>query len=76
VFANEAIVHAIFQPSEVDDQTVVGILAKIDHQKPLKTARDAVLSRKVAKRMKYKSMVSHRMLVGECVDLHPLAYAI
>ena len=76
VFANEAIAHAIFQPSKVDDQTAVGILAEINHQKPLKAARDAVLSGKVAKRMKYKSMVSHQILVGECVDLHPLAYAV
>jgi len=47
----------------VDDQTVVRILDEINHQEPLKAARDAVLSRKVEKRMKYKSMVSHRMLV-------------
>lgn len=69
VFANEGIVHAVFQPSKVDDQTVVGILAEIDHEKSLKAARDAALSVTVAKRMKNKSMVSHRMRLGERADL-------
>ena len=63
-FANEAIVNAIFQPSKVDNQSVVGILAEINHQKPLKVAREGVLTRKMAKRGKYKSMVSHLMLAG------------
>jgi len=76
VFANEAIVHAIFQPLKVDDQTVVDILAEINRNKPLKAARDAVLSGKVAKTKKYSSMVRHRILVGECADLSPLAYAV
>jgi hypothetical protein len=75
VFANEAIVHAIFQPSKVDDQTVVDILAEINVDKPLKAARDAVLSGKLAETKKYKPMVRHRMLVGERTDLNPLACA-
>ena len=63
-FANERMVHAIFQPSKVDDQTVVGILAEINREKPLKAARDGVLSGTLAKRKKNKSMVSHRMLLS------------
>jgi hypothetical protein len=73
VFANEAIVHAVFQPSKVDNQTVMDILAEINHDKPLKKARDAVLSGKLAEKQKYNSMVRHQMLVGECADLNPLA---
>ena len=57
VFANEAIVHAIFQPSKVDDKTVVDILAKFNHDNSLKAARDAVLSGKVVLAKKIKSMV-------------------
>jgi hypothetical protein len=72
VFANEAIVHAIFQPSTVDDQAVVDILAEISDDKPLKDARDAVLSGKLAETKKYKSMVRHRILVSERADLNPL----
>jgi hypothetical protein len=75
VFANEAIVHAIFQPSMVDDQTVVDILAEISDDKPLKDARDAVLSGKLAETKKYKSMVRHRILVSERADLNPLDQA-
>jgi hypothetical protein len=62
VFANEAIVHAIFQPSNVDDQTVVDILAEINNDTSLNAARGAVLSRKVAETKKYKPMVRHEML--------------
>jgi len=66
---NEAIVHAIFQPLKVDDQTVVDILAEIDRDKPLKVARDTVLSGKVAETKKYQSMVRHPMLFGERADI-------
>jgi len=59
VFANEAIVDTVFQPSKVDDQTVVDILSEI---KFLKTARNKVLSTKFAKKQNYEPMVSHRML--------------
>jgi methionyl-tRNA formyltransferase len=58
----EAIVHAIFQPSNVDDQTVVDILAEINNDTSLNAARGAVLSRKVAETKKYKPMVRHEML--------------
>ena len=76
VFANEAIVHAIFRPSKVDDQIIADIIAEINHDQHLKAARDAVLSRKLAKRMKYEPTVSHQMLVGERADFIPLDYAI
>jgi len=59
VFANEAIVEAIFQPSEVDDQTVVDILAEVNDDKPLKAARDSVLSGKLAETKLYKYLVCH-----------------
>src|SRR5258706_4412111 len=74
VFANEAIVHAIFQPSKVDNKTVVDILAKINDDNSLKAARDAVLSGKVVEAKKYKFMVNHRILVSECANHNPLAY--
>ena len=76
VFANESIVDAIFQPSKVDDQTVVDILAKINYDNSLKAARDAVLSGKVVEVRKYKSMVRHRILTSERANLNALAYAI
>jgi len=38
VFVNEAIVHVIFQPSKVDNKTVVDILAKINDDNSLKAA--------------------------------------
>jgi hypothetical protein len=62
VFANEAIVEAIFQPSKVDDQTIVDILAEMKSAKPLKTARNSVLSSKLAETKKYKPLVRHGML--------------
>jgi hypothetical protein len=62
VFANEAIVDVIFQPSKVDDHTVVGILDEIENDKTLKAARDSVVSCNVAEKKKYKSLVRHRML--------------
>jgi len=62
VFANKAIVDTVFQPSKVDDQTVVDILAEINTVKSLKTARTKVLSKKLAEKKKYEPMVRHRML--------------
>ena len=75
VFANEAIVHAIFQPSKVDDQTVVDILTKINDDNSLKAARRSALSGKVVEATKYKSIVCHRILVSERANLNLLAYA-
>ena len=57
VFANEAIVDTVFQPSKVDDKTVKDILAEIDVVKSLKTARRSVLSNKLGETKKYKFMV-------------------
>jgi len=62
VFANEAIVDTIFQPSEVDDQTVAVILAEMNGDKDLKAARASVLSNKLAETKKYKALVRHRVL--------------
>ena len=59
VFANEAIVDAVFQPSKVDDQTVTDILAEIKENAELKAARNLVLQRK-AEIKKYRAMVSHQ----------------
>ena len=61
VFANDAIVNSVFQPSKVDDKTVTDILAEIDVDKSLKTALDSVLSRKLGKRIRNKSIVRHAM---------------
>ena len=60
----------------MDGQIVMDILAEIDHDKSLKAARDAVLSGKLAETKKYKSMVSHQVIVRECADLDPLDCAI
>jgi len=57
VFANEAIVDVVFQPSKVDDQTVADILAEIDGDQSLKAARALVLSSKLAETKKYWPMV-------------------
>ena len=62
VFANEAIVDAIFQPSKVDDQIIEDILAELNDDKDLKAARNSVLSSSNAETKKYKSLVRHRML--------------
>ena len=62
VFANEAIVDAIFQPSKVDDQIIEDILAELNDDKDLKAARNSVLSSNNAETKKYKSLVRHRML--------------
>jgi len=62
VFANEAIVEAIFQPSKVDGQTVANILAEINDDKTLKAARGSVLSGKLAETKMLKSLVRRRMV--------------
>jgi len=76
VFANEAIVEAIFKPSKVEHKTIVEIIAAMNDNKNLKAARSSVLSNKLAETKKYKSLVRHRMLTfrGDS-DLIPLAYA-
>ena len=61
VFANEAIVDAVFQPSKVDDRTVREILAEINVDKSLKTALNAVVSNKPAETKKYPFMVRRGM---------------
>ena len=61
VFASEAIVDAVFQPSKVDDQTVTDILAEIKDNADLKAVRNLVLQRK-AEIKKYKAMVGRLML--------------
>ena len=61
VFANEAIVDTVFQPSKVDDQTIMDILTEINTVKLLKTARNKVLSKKLAETKKYEPMVRHQM---------------
>ena len=73
VFANEAIVQAIFQPSKVDDKTVVDIISEINHDDSLRAARDAALSGKVVEAQKYKSMVRHWILVNERANFKSLA---
>jgi len=62
IFANEAIVGAVFQPSKVKDQTVKDILAEIDDDPSLKAARSAVLHGKLAETKKYGPLVCHHML--------------
>ncbi len=62
VFANEAIVDAIFQPSKVDDQVILDIFVEMNEDKILKAARNAVLSGTRAETKKYKSLVRRRML--------------
>ncbi len=57
VFANEAIVDAIFQPSKVDDQIIVDIFVEMNEDKILKAARNAVLSSTRAETKKYESLV-------------------
>ena len=61
VFANEAIVDAVFQPSKVDDETVSHILAEINDASALKTARNVVLKGS-AEIKKYPHMVCHPSL--------------
>ena len=67
VFANEAIVDTVFQPSKVDDQTVVDILTEISTVKSLKTARNKILSKKLAEK-EYEPMVRYRN-VGSPVEM-------
>jgi hypothetical protein len=69
VFANEAIVDELFQPAKVDDQVVVDILAEINDGKPLMTARDLVLSSKLAETKKYKSLVRQSSNVESLVEM-------
>ena len=66
VFANEAIANTIFEPSKVENQIVVDILAEIDDVKSLKAARNSVLSSKHAETKKYKSLVRRRILSILC----------
>ena len=75
VFANEAIVEAIFQPSKVNDQDVMDILSEIKQHKSLRAARGAVLSGKGTETKKYKAMVRHLVVVRDRANLSPLAYA-
>ena len=75
VFANEAIVNAIFQPEKVDDQTVTNILAEIHRDKSLKAMRGVVLRGKGKETTKYQPMVRHLMAFGERANLNLLAYA-
>ena len=62
VFADEAIVDAIFQPSKVDDQIIVDILAELNADKNLKAALNSIFSSERAETKKYKSLVRYRML--------------
>ena len=73
VFANEAIVDTIFQPEKVDDRTIMDILARINLDKSLKAALDAVLKGK--KTTKHQPMVRYLMALSQCADLNPPAYA-
>jgi hypothetical protein len=69
-------VDAIFQPSKVDDQTVVDILAEMNVDTDLKAARGSVLSGKLAETKKYNALVRNRMLTFLWdTDLSPSAYA-
>ena len=61
VFANEAIVDAVFQPPKVDGQTVTEILAEINENAELKAARKVVLQSNTEIKT-YKAMVCHQML--------------
>jgi hypothetical protein len=61
VFANEAIVDAIFQPSKVEDKTVKDILAEIKVDKALKSARNAVMRGELAETKLYQPMVRHKI---------------
>ena len=69
IFANESIVDAIFRPSKLDDQIVADILAEINGDKALKTARDSVLSSKLADPKQNKSLVRRRIL-SPCGGAH------
>ena len=69
IFANESIVDAIFRPSRLDDQIVTDILAEINGDKTLKTARDSVLSGKLAETKQIKSLVRRRIL-SSCGGAH------
>ena len=75
VFANKAIVQAIFQLSKVNHEKVMHILTEISKHKYLKAARAAVLSGKEAEKKKYQAMpVRHLIVVGGHANLDPLAH--
>ena len=74
VFANEAIVQAIFQPSKVNDQDVMDILAEMSKHKYLKAARVAVLNGKRTEKTKYKALVRHLIVVSGSANRGTLAY--
>ncbi len=76
MFANEEIVHAIFQPSKVDDKTVMNILAKINNDESLKAAYGVLRRGKRQETTKYELMVRHLIVVSERANLNPLAYAV
>jgi len=76
VFANEEIVQAIFQPSKVDNETVMKILTEINNDESLKAAYGVVLRGTGKETTKYKPMVRHLMIVSERANLNPLAYAV
>ncbi len=76
VFANEEIVHAIFQPSKVDNETVMKILTEINNDESLKAAYGVLRRGKGKETTKYKPMVRHLMVVNERANLNPLAYTV
>ena len=73
VFANEAIVDAIFQPSKVDDQIVMEIITEINREVTLKSALGVVLRGKGRETTKYEPMVRHLLALSELTDLDPPA---
>ena len=75
VFANEAIVQAIFEPSKVNNQDGMDILAKTNKDKDLKAAQGAVLSGKGVQTKKYKAMVCHLVVASDRANHHLPAYA-
>ena len=75
VFANEAIVQTIFQPSKVNDQDVREILTQMNKHKYLKAARAAVINGKGPEKTKYKAMVRHVIVVNGGANLGTLAHA-
>ena len=59
VFANEAVVDAVFQPSKVDENTVSEIIAEINSDTKLNNARNKLLRSKIAESKMYQPMVRH-----------------
>jgi len=62
IFGNEAIVDAVFQPSKVEDQTVMDILFEINADTSLKNARKMVLQGELAETKLYEPMVCHNVI--------------